>query len=495
MKKILSLLLVLTLVISSIVCINVSAYENDALSLEGTYRVIIKGNIGSDKLDTKHKYFDRKEVTLTLKNTSTSNIDYIQQTTIDEEGNYKFDFYCDNLTYSASKVTSHTVGLNLAGENITDTITSSNVVSKFVSLTLLPSYDSFNNKVKLSAIIKNSFGFRVDYILFVAFYGEENRLLDVSKLPSQTTGDETELIKAMEAISIPSGTQLIKFFAWNNEETMIPYTIAREVTPDKFHDKIICIWKLDDLGYTSYKKFDEAYKFFKSYGISQISFGAIAKNWYNYESNSDYESAFLTTVRKWIDDGVEIWCHGNLHRRNESDLKTGDQEGYEYFSVDSYETQLYNLKTAVDTINTAIGNGYKVRTFGAPYNACSKTTAKVLAENYDVLGIETVMLGETLIKDAFHDENGNPTTFPVNLGNDSRIESSTGVMDYDNFVNKFNNNVNAGNKVLVMQGHGAQWDGADYAELDRIIQFLLNNPDVVFMTPSEYYDYSHPANN
>ena len=105
------------------------------------------------------------------------------------------------------------------------------------------------------------------------------------------------------------------------------------------------------------------------------------------------------------------------------------------------------------------------------------------------------MLGETLTKDAFHDENGNPTTFPVNLGNDSRIESTTGVMDYDNFVYKFTTNVNAGNKVLVMQGHGAQWDNADYAELDRIIQFLLNNPDVVFMTPSEYYDYSHPANN
>lgn len=492
MKKIISLLLIFSIVVSSLLCISVSAYENEAVSLDSTSRIIIKGNIGSDGLNTNHKYFDRKEVTLTLNNTSTGNVDYIHQTTIDSEGNYSFDFFCDNLTYSSSEVTSHTVSLNLAGQNVTDTITSSKVVSKFVTLTLLPSYDSFNDKVKLNALIENSFGFEVSYTLYVAFYGDNDRLLDVDKVPSTTTGDKTELLLDTEAISIPLGTKLIKFMAWNNEETMIPYTVAREVTPDKFDDKIICIWKLDDLGYNSYEKFDEVYEYFKSYGISQISFGAIAKNWYNFRDESDYESSFITTVRKWVDNGVEIWCHGNLHSRASSD-QTEEIEGHEYFSADSYETQLYNLKTAVDTLNTDIGNGYTVRTFGAPYNACSKTTAKVLAENYDVLGIETVMLGETLTKDAFHDENGNPTTFPVNLGNDSRIESKTGVMDYNNFVNKFNTHVNAGNKVLVMQGHGAQWDKADYAELDKIVQFLLSKPDVVFMTPSEYYDYSHPA--
>ena len=492
MKKTISLLLVLSLLISSFLYATVSAYENEAVSLDGTYRVIIKGNIGSDKLDANHRYFDRKEVTLTLKNTSTNEVDYIQQATIDDEGNYEFDFYCDNLTYSSTQVTSHTANLNLAGENITDTITSSKVVSKFVTLTLLPSYDSFNDKVKLNALIENSFGLEVDYTLYVVFYGEENRLLDVDKVPRKTTGDTNETILDTDAISIPDGTKLIKFMAWNDEEALIPFTVAREVEPENFDDKIVCIFKLDDLGYTSYERFDQAYNFFKSYGITQVGFGAIAHTWYDYKDKPDYDSAFLTTVRKWVADGVEIWSHGNLHKRAE-DKQTEEKEGYEFFACDSYNTQLYNLQTSVDTINEGIGNGYKVRTFGAPYNACSKTTAKVLAENYDTLGIETVMLGETLTKDAFHDDNGKPTTFPVNLGNDSRIESSTGVMDYDNFVKKFTANVNAGNKVLVMQGHGAQWDSKDYAELDKIVQFLLSNPDVVFMTPSQYYDYSHPT--
>ncbi len=494
MKKAISLLFILNLIVSSFFCATVSAYENEAVSLDGTYRVIIKGNVGSDKLDANHKHFDRKEVTLTLKNTSTNEVDYIQQTTIDDEGNYEFDFYCDNLTYSSTKVTSHTANLNLAGENIADTITSSKIVSKFVTLTLLPSYDSFNDKVKLNALIENSFGLEVDYTLYVVFYGEDNMLLDVDKVPRKTTGNINETILDTDALSIPAGTQLIKFMAWSNEETLIPYTTAREVEPDKFDDKIVCIWKLDDLGYNNYKKFNEVYNYFQSYGISQISFGAIAHNWYDYKDKSDYDSAFLTTVRKWVDNGVEIWSHGNLHARA-SDNQTEEVEGKEYFSADSYETQLYNLQTSVDTINNDIGNGYKVRTFGAPYNACSKTTAKVLAENYDTLGIETVMLGETLTKNAFHDDNGNPTTFPVNLGNDSRIESSTGVMDYDNFVKKFTTNVNAGKKILVMQGHGAQWDDADYAELDKIVHFLLSNPNVVFMTPAEYYDYTHPTSN
>lgn len=492
MKKITSFLLIFTLIISSLFCMSVSAYENEAISFDQSYRVIIKGNIGSDKLGTNHKYFNRKEVTLTLKNTSTNVVDYIQQTTIDDDGNYSFDFYCNNLAYSSTKVTSHTVNLNLAGENVTDTISSSKVVSKFVTLTMLPSYDSFNDKVKLNALIENSFGLEVDYTLYVAFYGEENRLLDVDKVPNKTTGDTNETILNTDAISIPNGTKLVKFMAWDNEETLIPYTASREIVPDKFDDKIICIIKLDDLGYKSYQKFDKAYNYFKSYGITQIGFGAIAKRWYDYKDQPDYDSAFLTTVRKWVNDGVEIWSHGNLHQWA-GENQTEEQEGYEFFSCDSYDTQLYNLQVSVDTINEGIGNGYKVRTFGAPYNSCSKTTAKVLQEHYDSLGIETVMLGEVKIKDAFHDDEGNPTTFPVNLGNDARIESSTGVMDYDNFVKKFNANVNAGNKVLVMQGHGAQWDSTDYAELDKIVHFLLSNPDVTFMTPSQYYDYSHPT--
>lgn len=248
--------------------------------------------------------------------------------------------------------------------------------------------------------------------------------------------------------------------------------------------KKVVIVKLDDLGYSNYKKFDEAYEFFKSYGINNIGIGAIASKVEAGKGEAEYED-FVSTVKKWIANGTEIWNHGYLHRR-ESSSQTEEMEGYEYFSVDSYQTQYSNLKKAVDIINTTFD--YKVRTFGSPYNACSPTTVKVLKEKYNELGMETVMLGETLKagKGAFMDENGNPTTLPMNLGADVRFEKSTGVCSYEEFLKRYEKNIDA--PVIVMQGHGNSWDEADYEEVKKTVEFLLKE-NVTFMTPSQYYDY------
>ena len=246
----------------------------------------------------------------------------------------------------------------------------------------------------------------------------------------------------------------------------------------------VAIIKLDDLGYSNYKNFDKAYEFFKSYGITNIGIGAIAKNVESGKSNPDYNE-FVSTVKKWIADGTEIWNHGYLHKR-ESSSQTEEMEGYEYFSVDSYETQYSNLKKAVDIINSTFD--YKVRTFGSPYNACNKDTVKVLKDKYSELGMETVMLGETLSagKGAFKDENGNPTLLPMNLGTDVRFEKSTGVCEYEQFLTRYEKNIDA--PVIVMQGHANSWDEADYEEVRKTIEFLIKE-NVTFMTPSQYYDY------
>lgn len=248
--------------------------------------------------------------------------------------------------------------------------------------------------------------------------------------------------------------------------------------------KKVAIVKLDDLGYSSYQSFNKAYEFFKSYGINNIGIGAIASKVEVGKGEPGYEE-FVSTVKKWIANGTEIWNHGYLHRR-ESSSQTEEMEGYEYFSVDSYQTQYSNLKKAVDIINTTFD--YKVRTFGSPYNACSPTTVKVLKENYNELGMETVMLGETLKagKGAFKDENGNPTTLPMNLGTDVRFEKSTGVCSYEEFLKRYEKNIDA--PVIVMQGHAAQWDETDYEEVKKTVEFLLKE-NVTFMTPSQYYDY------
>lgn len=479
MKKVLGIILCLAIFVSVFAGMNVFATDSGAVSFYQSDYVKVAGTISPEDIREEDYTFEGRDVTLTLVNKSTGNVDYLSQATLDEEGNFEFGFYQDGLTYGNDAVTSHEVKLNLSGKNVTGSITTSSVISKFISITLLPAYDSFNDKIKLNALIRNQYGVPIEYSLMAVFYGEGDRMIDVKKLSdnlSETTGDEYNTF--MEAYSAPEGTKMVKFFAWHNEEDILPLAKSREFDPNEnIDDKIKIIFKLDDLGYNSYKKYDRAYEYFKSYGITQISMGAIAHYWYDYYNKADYETSFLPTVRKWIADGVEIWHHGDLHKLSSYDEGAPINDyNYENFLEDSYEMQLYHLQKAIDTIEGDIGGGYKLRFFGAPGNRMSATTIQALKD----VGIEGVMYGPASL---FKEE-----TELVNLEGNS-IEEGMGNPVLEKVVAAVEEAESEGRDYVVLQSHAYSNDDAAYKEMDRIMAYLMSRDDIIFMTPSQYYDY------
>ncbi len=478
MKKVLGIILCLAIFMSMFVGINmVNAQDSGAVSFYRSDYIKVAGTISPENIREEDYTFEGKEVTLRLVNKSTGDVDYLSQATLDEDGNFEFGFYHDGLTYGENEVTSHEVKLNLSGKNVTDSIITSSVISKFISITLLPAYDSFNDKVKLNALIRNQYGVPIEYTLMAVFYGEGGRMIDVKKLTdkvSETAGDEYNHL--MDAYSVPEGTEMVKFFAWNTEENLLPLSKTREFDPNEnIDDKLKVILKLDDIGYYNYKKYDRAYEYFKSYGISQISIGAIAHHWYDYYGEADYETAFLPTVRKWIADGVEIWHHGNLHQTG-SNIGEGNSEDSENFGSDTYEWQVYHLQKGIDTIEGDIGGGYKLRFFGAPGNRMSDATIQALKD----LGFDGMMYGSTTL---FKNE-----TELVNLEGNS-MEDGLGNPVLEKVIAAVEEAESEGRDYVVLQSHAYFNDDAAYEEMDRIMAYFMARDDIVFMTPSQYYDY------
>ncbi len=481
MNKVFGIVLCIAIFVSVFAGMNVFASDNGAVSFFKSDYIKVAGTISPEDIREEDYTFEGKDVTLTLVNKSTGDVDYLSQATLDEDGNFEFGFYQDGLTYGNDAVTSHEVKLNLSGKNVTNSITTSSVISKFISITLLPAYDSFNDKVKLNALIRNQYGVPIEYSLMAVFYGDGDRMIDVKKLSdnvSENAGDEYNTF--MEAYSMPVGTKMVKFFAWHNEEDILPLSKTREFDPNgNIDDKLKIIFKLDDLGYNSYKKYDRAYEYFKSYGISQISMGAIAHYWYDYYDKEDYETAFLPTVRKWIADGVEIWHHGDLHKLSSYDEGAPINDyNYENFLEDSYEMQLYHIQKAIDTIEGDIGGGYKLRFFGAPANKMSATTIQALKN----VGIEGVMYGSASL---FKNE-----TELINLEGNS-IEAGMGNPTLEKTVAAVEEAESEGRDYVVLQAHAYFNDDAAYREMDRIMAYFMSRDDIVFMTPSQYYDYKY----
>ena len=480
MKKVLGIILCLAIFVSVFAGMNVLASDSGAVSFYQSDYIKVAGTISPEDIREEDYTFEGKDVTLTLVNKSTGDVDYLSQATLDEDGNFEFGFYQDGLIYGNDAVTSHEVKLNLSGKNVTNSITTSSVISKFISITLLPAYDSFNDKVKLNALIRNQYGVPIEYSLMAVFYGEDDRMIDVKKFSdnvSENAGDEYNTF--MEAYSMPVGTKMVKFFAWHNEEDILPLSKAREFDPNgNIDDKLKIIFKLDDIGYYNFKKYDKCYEYFKSYGISQISIGAIAHYWYESRGEADYYTAFIPTVKKWIADGVEIWCHGNLHQTGSNHVGDGNSEDSEEFDTGTYEWQMYHLKKAVETVEGDIGGGFKFRFFGAPGNNMSATTVQALEE----LGFDGVLYGPS---SAFTKE-----TTVVNLKGNS-IENGMGNPSYDKVMSAVSQAATENRDYVVLQAHAYFNDDAAYKEMDRIMAYFMSRDDIVFMTPSQYYDYKY----
>ncbi len=232
----------------------------------------------------------------------------------------------------------------------------------------------------------------------------------------------------------------------------------------------VVILKFDDLGTGTFAGFDRVYEYCKENGI-HASFGAIGKNC------TDFSDAQWTKMQEWTKDGViEIWCHGYNHSINR------DVEPY----VSDYQgkTAAEYKENVQKVIDIFAPHGITVSSVGTPYNLNDDLFLDTL--NKEFAGkITSVMYG----KDA------NKVADSYMLNNRVNVESGTGIPSFDTLKTSYQSNAVAKNyNYMVIQSHpGSYTDDAKMAELAASIEYLKEQ-GCIFMTATEYVNYCIAAN-
>ena len=259
MKKILSLILVLSILLSAM---SVFAAQDVPMYAEGasgidvnkhteTKVINIEGQIAYGKL------VPDKEVTVLITNADESEVYYITELTPDFVGKYSIKFVCDAGDDAVIKI-------KYDGKDVSDTLTIGTIDGKSTimeaEIVLLnergslfsqdtredfPIHDQFKTKnLKISKTyqsmyndefskegdkvaqayikVKNAYGLDESYTPILAFYGENNKLLktEVYEVVEVNFEDKAKTTYT-DVIDLPEGTKRVKAFAWKDTSTLI----------------------------------------------------------------------------------------------------------------------------------------------------------------------------------------------------------------------------------------------------------------------------------
>jgi peptidoglycan/xylan/chitin deacetylase (PgdA/CDA1 family) len=222
----------------------------------------------------------------------------------------------------------------------------------------------------------------------------------------------------------------------------------------------IVILKLDDLTASTLNAFQKVYDIIIEKDI-KAGFGIVANSLEYNESHQAYYEA----VKKLAGNlRIEVWNHGYTHALN------GTISG-EFFNT-PYDQQYESFKRAMELIASKCG--VEVHSFGAPGNRVDSSFIKVIRQFPQI----KVFMLPSLI-----DNNSSQLL----LSNRVDMESTTGMLEYDFFVKKYNQN--EGLPYMVLQGHPGMWDEARFEDFIKIIDFIKMR-GCTFMTPYEYFSYS-----
>ena len=156
-------------------------------------------------------------------------IGYVEQGKISSDGTYEFDFKFEG------DVEDYKLLMNLAGENVTDTVTKATAKMDLFDVELKINKDS--TTADIIGEIHNRYGISgQDYNLMLAFYDSEGILLGIKHDLSTGTVEENVTDIATEKINIPSGTATMKAVLWDSNQTMIPLCMPVE----RGKERIVC---------------------------------------------------------------------------------------------------------------------------------------------------------------------------------------------------------------------------------------------------------------
>lgn len=175
----------------------------------------------------------------------------------------------------------------------------------------------------------------------------------------------------------------------------------------------------------------------------------------------------FSSIRAYHNQGnIEFWNHGYSHYYN---YAPDPNDRIWEFRNTSYEEQYEHLMMTQDLAKTHIG--IILRSFGAPRNATDANTKLALDEVDDL----KVWLW------------GHYGTNMLPLFYRFYIEPATGYPDYEIFLENYDPDL----EYIVLQIHPRYWDTERYNEFDQIIDHM-NQENVIFVTPFEYYNLLHP---
>ena len=229
----------------------------------------------------------------------------------------------------------------------------------------------------------------------------------------------------------------------------IPYFI-----PVEGNKGPVILLKCDDFRIASMNVFRKMHPMLLEEGITNVSYGVIGEG-----CVGQGEKEFWEDVKKYINDGVEIWSHGWDHKIN------GDT-GSEFSGGYDYDTMREHMSLTLDLVKK--NTGYEIATLGAPGNKVSGEFATLLNTEFPQ------------IKQIYFSQNRKFDAFPLNtLVNP---ESGTSGVQFKTFMKNYDADFN----YAVIQFHPHRLDAYDcWDDFVKMIQYLRSQ-NCVFMTPSQY---------
>lgn len=268
MKKIISLILTLCMVLSAV---SVFAATDVPMESTGVSGIEVGRHTGSDVINVEgqiaYKDVASDKVVTVLLEGANGEVLYVQELNPDFVGKYSVKFYCENAENA-------TIKIKYDGEDVTDTLTIAEIngESKLLEAKIVllnergslfsqkareefPVHDQFKTKtLKLSKTyqsmyndefskegdkaaqayfeVKNAYGLDEAYTPIMAFYGENNKLLDIDIYDVVDVNFEDKANKKYtDVIDLPEGTVRVKAFAWNKDK-LIPFGDSNEGTLD-----------------------------------------------------------------------------------------------------------------------------------------------------------------------------------------------------------------------------------------------------------------------
>lgn len=141
-----------------------------------------------------------------------SDIAYMDETTVDKDGNYRFVFQFNG------NIEDYAVRLNQDGQNVTASIINCDIVGKVIDMTATTFEEE--GRTYLKGQIENLYLSDLEYIVLVAFYGAQNELISCMIGNTKSTNDRyiTEILE----IDAPPNFTNMRIYVWNNLKDLKP---------------------------------------------------------------------------------------------------------------------------------------------------------------------------------------------------------------------------------------------------------------------------------